>query len=64
MAVPKGKVSKQRGNKRFASNYKATSANLVACPQCGELKATHRVCAKCGYYDGELVVEKKEKKAD
>ena len=52
MAVPKGKVSKQRGNKRFASNYKATSANLVACPQCGELKATHRVCAKCGYYDG------------
>ncbi|MBO4962793.1 MAG: 50S ribosomal protein L32 [Clostridia bacterium] len=64
MAVPKSKVSKQRGNKRFSANSKATSANLTACPQCGELKATHRVCAKCGYYDGELIVEKKEKKND
>ncbi len=56
MAVPKSKVSKQRGNKRFASNYKATSANLAECPQCHELKATHRVCPKCGYYDGVQVV--------
>ena len=64
MAVPKHKVSKQRGNKRFASNYNVKAPTLVECPQCHELKATHKVCAKCGYYDGTLVVEKAEKKAD
>ncbi len=60
MAVPKSKVSKQRRNKRYASNYKAHSANLVECPQCHELKASHRVCAKCGYYDGVQVTKKEE----
>ena len=64
MAVPKGKISKQRGNTRFSNGYKAHSANLVACPQCGELKVSHRVCKKCGYYDGELIIEKKEKAKD
>ena len=64
MAVPKSKISKQRGNTRFSNNYKAHSANLVACPQCGEFKASHRVCKACGYYDGQLVVEKKEEKKD
>ena len=64
MAVPKHKVSKQRGNKRFAINYTVKAPTLVECPQCHELKATHRVCPKCGYYDGKLVVEKAEKKAD
>ncbi len=61
MAVPKSKVSKQRGNKRFASNYKATVPTLTECPQCHELKASHRVCPKCGYYDGVMVVNKNEK---
>ncbi len=61
MAVPKSKVSKQRGNKRFASNYKATVPTLAECPQCHELKASHRVCPKCGYYDGVMVVNKNEK---
>ena len=60
MAVPKSKVSKQRGNKRFASNYKAKVPTLVECPQCHELKASHRVCAKCGYYDGKEVVAQKK----
>ncbi|MBP5307657.1 MAG: 50S ribosomal protein L32 [Clostridia bacterium] len=56
MAVPKGKVSKQRGNKRFANNYKAAMPTLVECPQCHEMKQAHRVCKKCGYYDGVQVV--------
>ncbi len=66
MAVPKHKVSKQRGNKRFANNYKAKVPTLVECPQCHELKAAHKVCPKCGYYDGVLVVDKtvKEEKAE
>ena len=36
MAVPKRKVSKQRGNKRFASNYKATMPTLVECKDAAE----------------------------
>lgn len=64
MAVPKGKVSKQRGNKRFASNYKASAPTLVECPQCHELKVAHKVCRKCGYYDGKAVVDKTEKTAE
>ena len=56
MAVPKGKVSKQRSNKRFASNYKVAVPTLVECPQCHEMKQSHRVCKKCGYYDGVQVV--------
>jgi len=62
MAVPKHKVSKKVGNQRFASNYKVKVPTLVECPQCHEFKQSHRVCPKCGYYDGELVVEQKEKK--
>ena len=56
MAVPKGKVSKSRGAKRFASNYKVKVPTLVECPQCHEMKQSHRVCKKCGYYDGVQVV--------
>ena len=56
MAVPKRKVSKQRGNKRFASTYKVAAPTLVECPQCHEMKQSHRVCKKCGYYDGVQVV--------
>ena len=63
MAVPKRKISKQRTNTRFA-NFKAAAPTLVECPHCHEYKQSHKVCGKCGYYDGKLVVEKKEKKAD
>ena len=62
MATPKSKISKQRGNKRFAANYKAHSANLVECPQCHAQKQSHRVCAKCGYYDGKQVIKTTENK--
>lgn len=64
MAVPKRKVSKQRGNKRFASNYKAAMPTLVECPQCHAYKQSHKVCAKCGYYDGNEVVAQKEENKD
>ena len=60
MAVPKRKVSKQRGNKRFASNHKATMPTLVECPQCHERKQSHKVCPHCGYYNGKAVVEHNE----
>jgi large subunit ribosomal protein L32 len=60
--VPKGKVSKARRNSRKA-NWKISTPSMVECPHCHELKANHRVCKKCGYYDGEqkVVVEKEKK---
>ena len=64
MAVPKHKVSKKQGNIRFANNYKVKVPTLVECPQCHEMKQPHRVCAKCGYYDGKQVISINEKTAD
>ncbi len=63
MAVQKSKTSKQRTNKRFA-NFKVAAPALAECPQCHELKMPHRVCKKCGYYDGEVVVAQKEEKKE
>lgn len=56
MAVPKRKTSKARRDKRRASAFKLTKANLVECPQCHELKLPHRVCKSCGYYKNEEVI--------
>ena len=60
MAVPKRKVSKAKGRSRMA-NWKATAPNLVECPQCHELIASHKVCPKCGYYKGTQVVDMAKK---
>lgn len=64
MAVQQSKTSKMRTNTRFSNNSKLTAPNLAECPQCHELKASHRVCPKCGYYDGKQVIDTtaKEKK--
>ena len=59
MALPKRKISKQRGNTRFA-NWKLTAPTLTECPQCHELKQSHVVCPACGYYNGKQVIETKE----
>lgn len=56
MAVPKGKVSKARRDKRRA-NWKLTAPNLVKCPNCQELKLQHRVCGACGFYNGREVIK-------
>lgn len=61
MAVPKGKTSKQRKHSR-AANWKLSAPNLSECPQCHELKPSHKVCDSCGYYNGEQVVDIKSKK--
>ena len=61
MAVPKGKVSKARRNSRRA-NWKLSMPGIVACPQCRTMKLAHRVCKKCGYYDGKQVIKIEEEK--
>ena len=58
MAVPKGKVSSARQNKRRSNVWKLQPPALMKCPQCGEYKTPHRVCGNCGYYNGRDVVKK------
>lgn len=55
MAVPKRKTSKARRDKRRA-NWKLTVPGMIECPQCGELKLSHRVCRACGTYKGREVI--------
>ena len=56
--LPKRKVSKSRRNRRRA-HHALTLNHLVECERCGEYRISHRVCPKCGAYDGELIVEVK-----
>ena len=55
MAVPKGKVSKQRRNKRRSSVWKLAAPTLVACAKCGALHLPHRMCPECGSYNGREI---------
>jgi large subunit ribosomal protein L32 len=59
MAVPKGKVSKQRRRKRRGAQ-KAEMPSVNRCPKCGDPKVPHRVCPTCGSYKGEQVIEVEE----
>jgi large subunit ribosomal protein L32 len=61
MAVPKGKVSKARRDKRRSANWKLKTPGLVACKKCGELHLMHRVCKSCGTYNGREVLKVEEK---
>ena len=55
MAVPKGKVSKARRDKRRSSVWKLEAPVLVACPKCGALHLPHRMWRECGTYNGREV---------
>ena len=56
MAVPKRKVSKARRDKRRA-NWKLDLPGMAKCPQCQEIKAPHKACSNCGYYNGRQVLK-------
>ena len=57
MAHPKRKISKQRRDKR-RTHYKAAAPTLSTCQNCGATVERHRVCGECGYYRGQLAIEK------
>ena len=59
MAHPKRKQSKTRRNKR-RTHYKATKPNFGTCTNCGSPVLWHHVCGECGYYRGQLAIEKAE----
>ncbi len=56
MAVPKRKTSKAAKRKR-RTHFKLEIPGMNNCPECGELKLSHRVCSSCGFYDGKQVLE-------
>ena len=62
MAVPKGKVSRQRRDKRRSSHWKLDLPGLVKCSACGEFVLPHRACKACGNYGGRKVIEVGEAK--
>lgn len=62
MPNPKRKHTRMRRNMRRASNWRVSAANTSSCPQCHAPRRPHHICPSCGFYDGELIVPKKEKK--
>jgi len=56
MAVPKKRTSKSRKNMRRSHHALKFTAASESCPNCGELKLRHHVCAACGQYRGKQVV--------
>lgn len=56
MAVPKGKVSKARRDKR-RSHHALTAVNWVEDQESGEPKRRHHIDLKSGMYKGRQVVE-------
>ncbi|MDD2521292.1 MAG: 50S ribosomal protein L32 [Anaerolineaceae bacterium] len=53
--LPKRKISPGRRDRRRAHDHLKVSAS-VNCPNCGEPRLPHRVCPKCGYYQGREVI--------
>jgi large subunit ribosomal protein L32 len=62
MPNPKKKHTPSRRDSRRAANWRVSALNSSKCPQCGEAKLPHKICRACGFYNGELVVPRKEKK--
>lgn len=58
--LPKRRHSSARQAQRTRALLRP-SVGLVACAQCHEMSLPHTVCRNCGYYDGRVVVVKKQK---
>jgi len=56
MAVPRSKTSKAKTRRRKTINMKLTAPTLTECSNCGNLKLSHRVCPKCGFYGGRQII--------
>jgi len=57
VAVPKRRKSKSKSRMR-RSHHAIGVPNLRPCPKCGSYVLPHRVCSECGYYKGQLILEK------
>ncbi len=52
------KSKSKKGMRR--SHWKLSSPAIAECPQCHAKKLPHRVCKKCGYYNGRAAVQVEE----
>ncbi len=60
MAVPKSKITRSKRNMRRAHDS-LVAGNPAECPNCGELKRPHHVCAACGSYaEREVIAQNDE----
>jgi large subunit ribosomal protein L32 len=59
---PKKRHSRARKGKRRAA-IKLDAVSAVICKNCGAPHVSHTVCAKCGFYKGQQVIEPKSSKA-
>jgi len=57
MGLPKKKSSKARTRRVRAANMKLELPSLAICSNCGTKKLPHRVCLKCGFYKGRVVLD-------
>ena len=55
MALPKRRISRERGRKRRAHQALSTPRHS-RCPHCNAARMPHRVCPNCGRYRGREVV--------
>lgn len=53
--LPKRKRTQTRKGKRW-SHLQLRPTTLTTCPQCRNLKPSHRVCPICGFYAGREVI--------
>lgn len=63
MPLPKRRHSNQRTAKR-RTHYKLNTPDVVECQRCHAPRLAHHVCPSCGFYNGRLVVEIKDKSKD
>lgn len=62
MAEPKKRLTSARSGAR-RSHLAKKAKMLTNCPKCQSAIPTHQVCPKCGFYNGQdvLELERKEK---
>ena len=62
MAEPKKRLTSARSGAR-RSHLAKKAKGLISCPKCKATIPAHQVCAKCGFYNGQdvLELERKEK---
>ena len=53
--LPKRKLSSGRRDRRRAHDA-LKARDVVTCPNCGEPRLPHRVCPKCGFFQGREVL--------
>ena len=63
MPNPYRRHTRHRTRSRRAQNWRLETSGICECSHCHRMRAPHTVCPHCGFYNGQLVVPKKEKKA-